>query len=529
MSKVVFISPANIVPETEDAFKRHMQSIKAQRGDWEHVVVKVTDEDSPLELTLKAIKEKTQPEDIVAIVNGEDWLVTDNVCEVLDKVYSQGTEIAWSNFIMSDGRQGYGMDFANTVHPRDQWVCCNLMTFRASTLERVDDSLLRNGDGGYVKVAGDCALYWALLERCYKRKFIPLFLYCKNVRNPKQEVAIDPQKVKDTTEYLEKLRQPTRGQVTRRGCLDVGLECSMKCKFCYSGSGKPTGGFVDIEKAKKWIDALKEKGRDTVLITGGEPTEWDGLQAAVDYIHEKEMKAALWTNGQKGFNYGCEEYVVSVHGVGSTHDTTTGKDGAYDILVENLRCVPDSAVLRFTTTINLENKDELVELVEAMEQFGPKLWDFSPVNDYQNWNKASAEDIQIEHKAYADGIKAAIDLLVAKGIGANVQHVPFCALKGYEKHVVGIMQKPFDEYQCVQETLHPQKAVEISEKLRAAKCRMDNKVCEICAMKAICEGPAKQYYDRWGEEQLSAYVNVREFNPYEVLTFRFTYDEVFIH
>jgi len=548
MSRVLFISPTYVTPETENAFQRHIESIDRQSGDWMHVVVNDASpvpiesdsrqhqnrkwlhndkrEGSPLAATMRGLSEFVYDDDIVAIVDGDDWLLVDNIPELLNKAYEDGTEIAWSNFLMSDGRPGWGMDFSEIVHPRDQWVSSHLKTFRGNMLKRIDDALLRNGDGKYVRFAGDCALYWALLEKCYKRKHIPRMLYCYNLGNPMNELTSNKEKVLETEAMLKNRRQWCRGQPSKTGVIDVSRQCNQKCKFCYYAN-EDEKKIHPIDALKKYAKQLHDNGRTAVDLTGGEPSLHPNIRELIDYCHELGMKVTMITNGQRELTFGADAYRLSLQGTEKVHDELTGVEGSYSRLIENARGIMAKNIpLFFNTTICKQNAENLEDLAKLSADFHPVTHSFINFLPYYGWSKVGTDDVQPRFSDWTGPMKKALDILVDAGIGANVRYAPFCVLRDYEKHVCGYMQNPFDPYEWLHQDMTPVDALVYGNENRINNCKMDNPACEICAVAPICNGPFRQYLNLYGYEELKPYVNMRAVTPQDVLHFRFRYDEV---
>lgn len=551
MSRVVFVSPTYVTKETRKAYKKHCQSIWEQDGDWIHVIVDdaspergVVDypdngrvkyiynkenEGSPLASTMKAIKAHANDDDIIAIVDGDDWLLLDNIVPILNSVYDSGVDLAWTNYLCSDGAPGHCQWIPEVIHPREQWFTSHLKTFKASLIKRIDDSVLRNGDGNYVRYAGDCALYWALLEKSFKRIHIPLLTYCYNVQNELSERRKSPEDVDKYTKMLQERRIHTRGQPTKRAMLDTGRVCNESCKFCYYAHEDCKKEFVQLKDLKSQLYNFKQNGREWIDLSGGEPSIHPDVKQVVSYAHELGLKVCMITNGLNGFDFDCDDYLVSLHGSKETHDASVGHPGSYDKIMAGLKALKESARgFRFNCVINKDNKDELPAIATIMAEWDPKIVNFINFNPYYNWSVAHAEDVQVSYSDFRDQLKMAIDILKAKGIGVNVRYVPFCQMKDYEKHVCNIMQHVFDDYEWLAKDMSSMEALNYANGIRQNNNSIQNNVCNVCAVQEICDGPNKQYAQRFGLKELAPYVNMPKFGAFDVLKFRFQYDEVFL-
>jgi hypothetical protein len=73
------------------------------------------------------------------------------------------------------------------------------------------------------------------------------------------------------------------------------------------------------------------------------------------------------------------------------------------------------------------------------------MWNIITFNPFHEW-QSELPGFQIKHSVAAKYIKKAIDVAGDK-LWVNVRYIPFCMMKGYEKHIVGFKQVYFDEYE----------------------------------------------------------------------------------
>lgn len=75
----------------------------------------------------------------------------------------------------------------------------------------------------------------------------------------------------------------------------VTSRCNLKCKFC-CGADKNKSD-VTFDEICMAIDKLALIGTDRIVITGGEPLIRMDIDEIIKYIHKKDIKAYLSTNG----------------------------------------------------------------------------------------------------------------------------------------------------------------------------------------------------------------------------------------
>ncbi len=90
--------------------------------------------------------------------------------------------------------------------------------------------------------------------------------------------------------------------LSRKGLLSIELEftrrCNLRCTYCYSSAGEPLENELTIKELKFVIDQAKDMGaRKIILLGGGEPLLYEGLEEIVNYISSIRLKQILFTNG----------------------------------------------------------------------------------------------------------------------------------------------------------------------------------------------------------------------------------------
>ena len=88
----------------------------------------------------------------------------------------------------------------------------------------------------------------------------------------------------------------------RRGLLSLEIEftrkCNLKCIYCYASAGEPEEGEMSVDEIKSVISQARALGaKKIILIGGGEPLVYEGLDEVVEYISGTGMQQVLFTNG----------------------------------------------------------------------------------------------------------------------------------------------------------------------------------------------------------------------------------------
>jgi len=147
-------------------------------------------------------------EDIIVMVDGDDFLYNDKVLSYLNDVYQDDNiYMTYGQFIPLSGSYGkYCKDILNfrTYRKSGNWFAGHLRTFKNKLWKLIDDKDLRNENGEYFKVASDASYIYPLLELCGKNhvKFIDDILYVYNDLNPINDMKINTIEQLKTSKYI---------------------------------------------------------------------------------------------------------------------------------------------------------------------------------------------------------------------------------------------------------------------------------------------------------------------------------------
>lgn len=151
-----------------------------------------------------------EDEDIICIVDGDDWLAHKNALSIVAETYAKNPSI-WLTYgsfeSFPSGEVQY--DFYNQALPpsvisqnsfRDfPWIFCHLQTFKYFLWKKVRDEDLRDHQGTYFRVCGDRARFYPLLELAGEHIHrIADILYIYNLTNPLSHFRIRPQEQQST-------------------------------------------------------------------------------------------------------------------------------------------------------------------------------------------------------------------------------------------------------------------------------------------------------------------------------------------
>jgi len=177
--------------------------------------------------------------------------------------------------------------------------------------------------------------------------------------------------------------------------IPVWYGCNSSCTICMLSGVGDRLGTVDPDAFSRLITALvRDGGYDNLILSGAEVTTFEQLERYVRYAasfgHFKKIQ--IQTNGRRladreflkrVVDAGVNEFFVSVHGVGETHDSITGVAGSYRetmACLDNLAGYPVNVISN--TVLTRTNYHGIVPLLGELCA-GPvsemQLWNFFPM------------------------------------------------------------------------------------------------------------------------------------------------------
>jgi len=162
--------------------------------------------------TVQAAREYAEdPEDVVMLIDGDDWLLNDRAFEVIRAAYMEGAWMTYGCLVESEGaptRFGfYPRHIAKASRFREHvWCATPPRTFYRFLLDELKDDDFTI-EGKWPAMAGDVCVYTPIMELAAERAVgikEPIYVY--NVETPDSEHKIDPY---ETTRIRDLLLQRT--------------------------------------------------------------------------------------------------------------------------------------------------------------------------------------------------------------------------------------------------------------------------------------------------------------------------------
>jgi len=128
---------------------------------------------------------KCQDDDIVCRIDADDWLTDLDSLAIINSAYeglkcdALWTAHRWS---FSDKNISGSIPPGANVYSYP-WVSSHLKTFRKKLINEVNDENFRGEDGGYIRRAGDQAIYLPVLHNAKVKTFLPRVMYHYTIKD----------------------------------------------------------------------------------------------------------------------------------------------------------------------------------------------------------------------------------------------------------------------------------------------------------------------------------------------------------
>jgi len=178
-------------------------------------IIRNTIRKTALENIHDAIMNHCEPDDIVVLLDGDDWFPNKKVLQYVDEQYSEhDCWIMYGQASWTDGRRGFA-----SAYPVEEFKnvrtapfrVSHLRTFRAGLYHRIKDqdptfSHLKDDEGNFYRWSYDTAMMFTIMEMAghEKTRFNDTILYIYNRDNPISEDKVNQQAQWDVHKAVSK-------------------------------------------------------------------------------------------------------------------------------------------------------------------------------------------------------------------------------------------------------------------------------------------------------------------------------------
>jgi MoaA/NifB/PqqE/SkfB family radical SAM enzyme len=275
--------------------------------------------------------------------------------------------------------------------------------------------------------------------------------------------------------------------------MNITYKCANRCVFC--ATGDRVSAALAWDKIEEILRQHRAQGTDQLDIDGGEPTLHPRLTDAIGLARELGYRSInVTSNGrllrdrgltERLLTSGITHLLISLHGAtAEVHEAATDAPGSFAETVAGIDHVmalrPAHVETGMNVTIVRANVDHLMALTAfAVEKR------FSKINfQFTTPFGRAWEDVVPPLDEAANAVMRVIDRYAGE-IQIHVINAQFCAFPGYERYVVGDLQKLGRTMIFAADPRFPEQ-VNLYEWLGAR--REKQPVCEQCPWTTVCEG-----------------------------------------
>lgn len=285
--------------------------------------------------------------------------------------------------------------------------------------------------------------------------------------------------------------------------LKTGFFCNNDCKMCVQAHKKQFGN-KSTNQLKKCLKeaAIKYKG---VVFTGGEVTIREDIFDLVRYAKKIGYSLIQIQSNGRMFAYrdfcskiidaGASEFALSIHGHTPTlHGYLTGSVDSFEQTLKGIKNLLSLGQMVITNTvITKPNYRHLPDIAELLVESGIRQFQFAFVHILGN--AAKNIDSIVPRKSLVEPyVKKALDIGILSRSKPVTEAIPYCFMRGYEKHIsekeiprtkVYDLDYVIEDFNVTRQQLGKTKGL----------------VCKRCSRYKICEGPWREYPEKFGWEE----------------------------
>ncbi|MCX8189707.1 MAG: radical SAM protein [Candidatus Diapherotrites archaeon] len=283
--------------------------------------------------------------------------------------------------------------------------------------------------------------------------------------------------------------------------LKLGFRCNNNCLSCPQAHRRHLGD-LRLEEIKKLLEKGREHEANEVVLTGGEPTVRPDILEIIAYAKKIGYEfIQLQTNArmlyykefcEKLVAAGITDFAPAIHGPNAqVHDYLVQSPGAFEQAIKGVRNLKElGQYVIMNSVINKINYVLLPETARLFVDLCVDQYQFAFIHCVGNAKKNI--DLLLPRKSEVKPyLHKALDIGINAGIKVMVEAYPYCFMQGYEKHCSEL-------YMPNAEIMDAEGIVEDFEKLRKETGKLKGENCEKCRYDLICEGPWKEYPQKFG-------------------------------
>jgi len=283
--------------------------------------------------------------------------------------------------------------------------------------------------------------------------------------------------------------------------LKIGFSCNNRCRFCVQGDKRYRVEAPEGAKLAAELESARA-GFDGVVFTGGEPTQREDLPDLVARARDLGYRPIqIQSNGrtfasrrycEQLITAGATEFSPALHGhVPALHDHLTRAPGSFAQTTRGIRHLRALGQRVLTNTVvvraNARSLPQIARLLVDMEVLQMQFAFVHPVGTAGEDFTRIVPRMELLQPYLLRALQVGIDA----GVWADTEAVPYCIVPGYEACVV---ESRIPRTRVVDAGV----TVEDYGEYRLTEGKRKGPQCSECAWDADCEGPWREYPERYG-------------------------------
>ena len=289
--------------------------------------------------------------------------------------------------------------------------------------------------------------------------------------------------------------------------LDVKLtyKCNNHCPLCCQEDKiKNDSSTIAQDEIFEYIDCMppNEIKNTKIVLTGGEPTLHRDILEIIRKLKNKGFAAIQLQSNitLKSLSIGVNDLVqagvtgmgISLHGcTAEMHESFTNTKGSFECTVDNLTKLSKIGMPVALNCViskhNISSLSDIVKFVADLHLANDIQFAFIHITGRANYHHEVVPTIS----SAAKEVQNAVEIGRQFGIRIKSEAIPFCLMRGFEKHVAELEKLGkitiLDKMGIMNFSEHRGKSLK-------AKC----KECEQCLFFSMCEGPWAEYPQFFG-------------------------------
>jgi len=314
----------------------------------------------------------------------------------------------------------------------------------------------------------------------------------------------------------EKCQSSQCGGEMKKTDIKLGYACNNDCVHCVISDFKDTllsKGSSENLTTEQYIEEMTEsrqKGAESIVFTGGEPTIRHDLIPLLIKAREMGYTIQIQTNGrrfsdrefaEKVAGCGIDTYCIALHAhTAQVHDSITRREGSFVETSEGIKNLIDlhqHVIGKFV--ISKYNLPFFKETARLFVELGMTRVSVTFPHGCGNARKYFL-DVVPRYTDLVPSLYHTLHYLEERSIKIETEALPFCLMVGFERHVQDLAYSPEDLIELKQ--LGVDKPIDWNVERKSIKKKFDQ--CRCCRYDSLCEGPWKEYPENYGEDEFIA-------------------------